>query len=155
MLSKHLAVSILLIFSIAFIPLNVCADKVNQTTSTSRVLLKESFVIPAVAIGGIMLGQSCFGKDLSENITAGTEIFGTIKSSWTISFFIMNDTQYKLADRICSHFAASDMTLKTGAITSYSLDWTAQSTDKYHFFFFNRSANDVSVSVTLWTQQTE
>jgi len=83
---------------------------------------------------------------------SGTRISGTIRSSWEVFFFIMNDAQFNLAGAKCVQFVSSDKVFASGAITSYALDWTAQKEDKYHFILLNRSTNDASVSVTFWTQ---
>lgn len=143
---KYVSLSVLLILSIMFMPFHVHADKMSQITSTStRVFLQESFVLNAS-------GDACYARDFPITIRAGTEIFGAIKSSLEISFFIMTEAQLNSTGRRCANLASHDMVFRTEKITSYTLDWTAQATSKYNFIFLNTSANDASMSVTLWTQ---
>lgn len=143
---KHVSLSMLLILSIMFIPFHVHADKTSQITSAStRVFFQESFVL-----GGT--SDACHARAFPITIRAGTEILGAMKSSLEISFFIMTDAQLNSTDRRCAHLASYDMVFRTVKITSYTLDWTAQATGKYHFIFLNTSTNDASISVTLWTQ---
>lgn len=143
---KHVTFSLLLIISVMLIPLHVHANETSQITSTN-IFLNVSFTLPSAG------GDACDYRDISINIWAGTEIVGTIKSNSEIFFFVMNETQFNLADQKCMHNVSSDKILATGPLTSYTLDWTAQNDDKYHFILLNRSSSDVSISVTLWTLQ--
>ena len=145
MLGKHVTFSALLILSIMVIPFQVQADKAGQITSIStNVFLHDTFILRAVS-------DVCYYKEYRVTIDPGTEIFGTIKASGQVSFFIMTEAQFNRTNRRCNVFAYSDMMLNTGPITAYSVDWVAQEADEYHFIFLNRSSNDASVSVAFWT----
>jgi hypothetical protein len=142
---RHLAFSALLIVSIAFIPFYVHADSVNQVTSTStHVLLHDSFVLQAFS-------DTCYYKHYAGTMPAGARIYGIIKSDIPISFYIMNDTQFNHKSNLCFSLGGSDMVLGTLKVTSYALNWTVPTLDKYHFLILNTATSDASVSITLWT----
>ena len=134
----------LLVFSILFIPLQVHASQPVQVDSR-KIFLNETFTLSYAG------GGSCYYQDFPINIWVGTEIFGTIKASGEVHFYIMTDSQYNLAEQNCMRFATSPSLLASGTITSYALDWTARQNDKYHFILLNRSTNDASITVTFWT----
>ena len=147
MLGKHVTFSALLILSTIVIPFQVQADKAGQVTSIStNVFLHDTFILRAVS-------DVCYYKEYRVTIDPSTEIFGTIKASAQVSFFIMTETQFNRTNRSCGAFASSDMMLNTGPITSYSVDWVARQTDEYHFIVLNGSSNDAFVSVTFWTYE--
>ena len=141
MLVKQGIFCLFLILLVFLTPFQVYARESNQV-NLRNAFLNESFVLT---------GYCDVRQFFLVDVKAGSQIYGTIKSSWQIFFFIMNHTQFKLADRRCNRIAGADMTFNTGGITAYALNWTARGTDDYYFLFFNRSANDVSVSATFWT----
>ena len=146
MYPKQITFCLLLILSVPLIPFHVHAEEANQIASVSKnIFLNTSLTLPYVG------GEACYYQDFPINIWKGSEIFGTIRSSSEIFFFIMTDMQFKLADQKCMHFATSSNVLAAGAITSYTFQWIAQENDKYHFILLNRSSSDVSISVTFWT----
>jgi hypothetical protein len=147
MLSKHVALSALLILSIMLIPLRVDANNEGRINSVStNVFLNDTFVLRAVS-------DVCNYREYRLTVESGTEIFGTIKSNTQISFFIMTRAQFNRTSLRCGAIASSDMMLNTGPITSYSVDWVARQTDEYHFVILNGSLNDAFVFVTFWTYQ--
>jgi hypothetical protein len=122
-------------------------------TDTSEVRSSQAFTVPPAT------SELCYWYHLQYTHARGQRILGSVSSSPSTYFFVMNAGQYAAhtsgaAGRTCASYRPRAL-VSAISISSYNLDFVVPEDGEYHYVFYNPTKELAVVTFRLWMEEAQ